>query len=275
MNIPFRLMYKIALLLSIVLVFSCNPKEEPAPVPTYFCPISSETGVNDAYKLEYTYNNAGLIEGLRVSLKDNTSGQLQFASNAQYTYANNRLVKIIDGAVEETLTYTSDGALRSLVVDKTVEPAYINYTLTFETDANKRISKITDTKGLQTTIKRDAQGNIIETITTNTATNQEVYRNVLSDFDNKKTVQDGFEGWPFSILTYYGDYIKVPLFVAGAGGNYTKRVEYVAGKATRETTYTYTYNEQDFPLTEQSLTRFLDGSGIATYSKTYTYNSCK
>ncbi len=38
----------------------------------------------------------------------------------------------------------------------------------------------------------------------------------------------------------------------------------MAGKAFSETTYTYTYNTNGFPLTEQSFTRFSDGSSVRT-----------
>lgn len=266
---------KFVLTLSLLTIFSCKENNQPTPVITPACNIGSETGVNNAYKLEYTYTNNGLPQGLNVSVKDNASGQLKPVATAQYTYENNRLVKVIDGEVEEKLEYNTNGALIRLIVVKTPESNYINYTLNFETDANQRITKVTDSKGVQTTIKRDSQGNIIETLTTNASTNQELYRVVLSGYDNKKSLYDSFKGWPFSVLGYYADYIKFPLFTTGAGGNATKRTDYEAGKAITDITYTYTYTTTNFPLTEQSFTKFLDGSGIATYSKTFTYMDCK
>lgn len=267
-------MKKAILILSLFAFISCQEKE-PAPVPTPTCNIGSETGVNNAYKLDYLYNANGLPQGLNVSVKDNTSGQLKSVATAQYTYENNRLVKVVDGEVEEKLEYNTQGALTRLTVVKTPESAYVNYTLNFETDANQRIVKVTDSKGIQTTIKRDTQGNVTETLTTDTRTNQELYRIVLSGYDNKKSLYDSFKGWSFSVLGYYADYIKFPLFTTGAGGNATKRTDYEAGKAITEITYTYTYNTTNFPLSEQSLTKFLDGSGISTYSKTFTYADCK
>lgn len=267
-------MKKPILFLSLVFVFSCKEKE-PAPVVTPACNISSETGVNNAYKLDYLYNTNGLPQALNVSVKDNATGQLKPVGTAQYTYENSRLVKVTDGDVEEKLEYNTQGALTRLTVVKTNESAYVNYTLTFETDANQRITKVMDSKGVQTTIKRDSQGNITETLTVNASTNQELYRTVLSGYDNKKSIYDGFKGWPFNVLEYYADYVKLPLFTAGAGGNAGKRTDYEAGKAVTEITYTYTYNSTGFPLTEQSLTKFLDGSGIATYSRIFTYTDCK
>jgi len=266
-------MKKTILFLSLLSVFSCKEKE-PAPVATPACTIGSETGVNNAYKLEYLYTANGL-QGLSVSVKDNATGQLKPVAMAQYTYENSRLVKVVDGDVEEKLEYNAQGVLTRLTVVKTSEPAYVNYTLNFETDANQRITKVTDSKGVQTTIKRDTQGNITETLTINSSTNQELYRIVLSDYDNKKSVYDAFKGWPFSVLGYYADYVKFPLFTTGAGGNAGKRTDYEAGKAITEITYTYTYNTTGFPLTEQSLTKFLDGSGIATYSRTFTFTGCQ
>jgi YD repeat-containing protein len=267
-------MKKTILFLSLLFVFSCKEKE-PAPVITPSCNIGSETGVNNAYKSEYQYSASGLPEALNVSVKDNATGQLKPAATIQYTYENNRLVKVVDGDVEEKLEYNSKGALTRLTVVKTNESAYVNYTLNFETDANQRITKVTDSKGVQTTVKRDPQGNITETLTTNTSTNQELYRVVLSGYDNKKSIYDGFKGWSFSILGYYANYIKFPFFTTGAGGNAGKRTDYEEGKAITEITYTYTYNTTGFPLTEQSLTKYLDGSGIATYSRTFTYTDCK
>ncbi len=268
-------MKKAILILSLFAFISCKKNIEPTPVPTPTCNIGSETGVNNAYKLEYTYSADGLPQSLNVSVKDNGSGQLKPVATARYTYENNRLVKVVDGEVEEKLEYDAKGALVRLTVVKTNEVAYQNYTLNFETDANQRITKLTDSKGIQTVIKRDSQGNITETLTTDTRTNQEVYRVVLSGYDNKKSVYDSFKGWSFSVLGYYADYIKFPLFTTAASGNPTKRTEYDSGKAITEITYTYTYTTTGFPLTEQSLTKFLDGSGIATYSKTFTYTDCK
>ncbi len=265
------------LLLSLFAVFSCGKNQAPTPIPvtTPVCNISSETGVNNTYKLEYLYNASGSPQGVNVLVKNATSGQLQPVSMAQYTYENSRLVKVVDGAVEETMEYASNGALIRLTVVKTIEPAYVNYTLNFETDANQRITKVTDSMGKQTTVKRDTQGNITETLTTDTKTGQEIYRIELSGYDNRKSIYDSFKGWSFSVLSYYADYIKFPFFTTGAGGNAGKRMDYAAGKALQETTYTYTYNENGFPLTEQSLTRFSDGSGIATSSRTFVYADCK
>lgn len=268
-------MKKAILILSLFAFISCKENNQPAPVTTPTCNIGSETGVNNAYKLEYTYTASGLPEGLNVSVKDNATGQLKPVATAQYTYENSRLVKVVDGEVEEKLEYNTKGALTRLTVVKTPETVYVNYTLNFETDTNQRITQITDSKGLQTTIKRDAQGNITETLTISMNTNQELYRIVLSGYDNKKSLYDSFKGWSFSVLGYYADYIKFPLFTTGAGGSATKRTDYEAGKALSEITYTYTYTSAGFPLTEQSLTKFLDGSGIATYSKTFTYRDCK
>lgn len=268
-------MKKIALFLSLITVLSCKKTNDPVPVPTPACNIGSETGINNVYKLEYLYNAAGLPEGLNIAVKDNATGQLKPVGVAKYTYENNRLVKVVDGDVEEKLEYNSSGALIRLTVVKTDEPAYVNYSLNFEIDANQRIMKVTDSKGVQTTLKRDSQGNITETRTINVSTNQELYRIELSGYDNKKSVYDAFKGWPFSVLGYYAEYIKFPLFTTGAGGNATKRVEYEAGKAFSETTYTYTYAANGFPLMEQSLTKFLDGSGIGTNSRTFTYTDCK
>lgn len=265
------------ILLSLFTVFACGKNQAPAPipVPTPVCNISSETGVNNTYKLEYIYGASGLPEGVNVSIKNTADGLLKPVSTARYTYENNRLVKVVDGAVEETLEYAPNGALTRLTVDKTIEPAYVNYTLSFETDANLRITKVTDSMGKQTTIKRDAKGNITETVTTNIQTGQELHRIELSGYDNRKSVYDSFKGWSFSVLNYYADYIKFPLFTTGASGNAGKRIDYVAGKSFSETTYTYTYNENGFPLTEQSFTRFSDGSGVATNSRTFVYADCK
>jgi YD repeat-containing protein len=268
-------MKKTILILSLFAFISCKKNIEPTPVPTPTCNIGSETGVNNAYKLEYTYSADGLPGGLNVSVKDNVSGQLKPVATVRYTYENSRLVKVVDGEVEEKLEYNPNGILTRLTVVKTPEADYVNYTLNFETDANQRITKVTDSKGRQTTIKRDAQGNITETLTTDTRTNQELYRIVLGGYDNKKSLYDSFKGWSFSVLGYYADYIKFPLFTTAASGNATKRTDYEAGKALTEITYTYTYTTTDFPLTEQSFTKFLDGSGIATYSKTFTYTDCK
>ena len=267
-------MKKAILFLSLLFAFSCK-ENQPAPVPTPACNIGSETGVNNAYKLEYTYGAAGLPEGVTISVKDNASGQLKPVATPKYTYENNRLVKVTDGDVEEKWEYNANGFLSRLTVVKTPETAYLNYTLNFETDTNGRITKVTDSKGVQTTVKRDAQGNITETLTVNTSTNEEIYRIVLSGYDNKKSLYDSFKGWSFSVLGYYAEYIKFPLFTTNAGGNATKRTEHEAGKAVTETSYTYTYTSTGFPLTEQSLTKFLDGSGIATYSRTFAYTDCK
>ena len=267
-------MKRTILFLSLLLVFSCKEKA-PAPVTTPACNIGSETGVNNAYKLEYQYSASGLPEALNVSVKDNATGQLKPAATIQYTYENSRLVKVVDADVEEKVEYNSKGALTRLTVVKTNESAYVNYTLNFETDDNLRITKITDSKGVQTTIKRDSQGNITETLTVNASTNRELYRIVLSGYDNKKSLYDSFKGWSVNVLEYYADYIKFPLFTTSAGGNAGKRTEYEAGKAITEITYTYTYNTTGFPLTEQSLTKFLDGSGISTYSRIFTYPDCK
>lgn len=264
-------------LLSLLTVFACGKNQAPAPIPvaTPVCNISSETGVNNTYKLEYIYSASGSPEGVNVSIKNAADGLLKPVSTARYTYENNRLVKVVDGAVEEVLEYTPAGALNRLTVTKTVEPAYVNYTLSFETDANQRITKVTDSMGKQTTIKRDTKGNITETLTTETQTGKELYRLELSNYDNRKSVYDSFKGWQLSVLGYYAEYIKFPLFTTGAGGNAGKRIDYVAGKAFSETTYTYTYNENGFPLTEQVFTRFSDGSGVATNSRTFTYVDCK
>ncbi|WP_428666630.1 hypothetical protein [Runella sp.] len=264
-------------LLSLLAVFSCNKNQDPTPIPvaTPVCNISSETGVNNSYKLEYLYNTSGSPEGVNISTKNTADGQLKPVSTARYTYENGRLVKVVDGAVEEVLEYSPGGALTRLTVAKTVEPAYVNYTLNFETDANQRITKVMDSMGKQTTIKRDAQGNITETLTVDTKTGQELYRIELSGYDNRKSVYDSFKGWSFSVLSYYADYVKFPLFTTGAGGNAVKRIDYVAGKAFSETTYTYTYTSNGFPLTEQSFTRFSDGSGVGTNGRTFAYTNCK
>lgn len=268
-------MKRIVVLLLPIILWACQKQEQPTPVPVPSCKISSETGVNNAYKLEYVYDSQGFISTLNVSIKDNASGQLKPAATIKYGYTNGRLTTLIDGDVEEKLEYNANGVLTRLVITKTKETAFLNYTLTFETDANKRISKVTDSKGLQTTIKRDAQGNVLETVTLNTATNKEVHKVVLSNYDNKKSLFEAYNGWQVSVLGYYADYIKFPLFTTGAGGNAGKRIDYIDGKASTEVTYTYTYNANGFPLTEQSLTRFLDGSGISTYSKTFGFVECQ
>lgn len=264
-------------LLSLLTVFACGKNQAPAPIPvtTPVCNIGSETGVNNTYKLEYIYSASRSPEGVNVSVKNTADGLLKPVSTARYTYESSRLVKVVDGAVEEVLEYTPAGALARLTVTKTVEPAYVNYTLSFETDANQRITKVTDSMGKQTTVKRDTKGNITETLTTETQTGKELYRLEFSGYDNRKSIYDSFKGWSFSVLTYYADYIKFPLFTTGAGGNAGKRIEYVAGKVFSETTYTYTYNESGFPLTEQVFTRFSDGSGVATNGRTFTYTDCK
>ncbi|AYQ36083.1 hypothetical protein [Runella sp. SP2] len=268
-------MKKTILFFSLLFALSCKKNDVPTPVTTPVCNISSETGRDNAYRLDYVYAPNGVPEGVNISVKDNATGQLKATGKAVYTYADNRLVKVVDGDVEETIEYNANGSIARLTVVKTPEANYVNYVLNFTTDANQRITKVTDSKGMEATITRDAQGNILETITKDTRTNQEVFRVVLMGYDNKKSMFDAFKGWQFSVLGYYADYIKFPLFTTKAGGNATKRTEYESGKAVRETTYTFTYTTDGFPLTEQTLTRFLDGSGISTYSKTFTYTDCK
>ncbi|TAE37341.1 MAG: hypothetical protein EAZ70_09075 [Runella slithyformis] len=266
-------MKNLVLLSCLLFFFSCQEENAPAPIPVPTCSISTETGVNNAYKLEYLYDAAGFISTLNVSVGSN--GQLKPAATIKYTYENGLLVKLVDADVEEKLEYNSSGILTRLVITKTNDAAFVNYTLNYEMDAEKRVVKVTDSKGLQTTIKRDAQGNIVETVTVNISTGKEMHKVVLSDYDNKKSLNDSFKSWQISVLGYYGDYIKFPLFTKGASGNFKKRIDYIDGKPSTEVTFTYTYNTNGFPITEQSLTKFLDGSGIATYSKTFGYTACQ
>jgi hypothetical protein len=50
-----------ASLLCLLAFFACQKENTPAPIPVPACSISSETGVNNAYKLEYAYDANGFI----------------------------------------------------------------------------------------------------------------------------------------------------------------------------------------------------------------------
>lgn len=193
-------MKKIILFLTCVVLISCDKEITPTPVTTPTCNISSETGRDNAYRLDYVYAPNGVPEGVNISVKDNATGQLKATGKAVYTYVDNRLVKVVDGDVEETIQYNANGSIARLTVAKTPDANYVNYVLNFTTDANQRITKVVDSKGMEATITRDVQGNILETITKDTRTNQEVFRVVLTGYDNKKTMFDAFKGWQFSVL---------------------------------------------------------------------------
>lgn len=134
-----------------------------------------------------SYMLNGVPEGVNISVKDNATGQLK-ATGKSSIYLCRQPIGESSGwrrrrnsRIQRQWFHCSINCGK-----KDPEANYVNYVLNFTTDANQRITKVTDSKGMEATIMRDAQGNILETITKDTRTNQEVFRVVLTGYDNKK-----------------------------------------------------------------------------------------
>ncbi len=259
------------LLLLFSLVSTCTKTDvaTPAPVvttkPFTGCRISEDkTDVSRRYRTVYSYNDDGTIDGMNVTNLDN----LRETNSIKFFYKDGLLTSVLDdGGTFEQYDYTN-GALSKITITKTPETAYVGYQILVETDATKRITAMTDSKGFRSELTRDANGNVISLIKTRTADKEIVFQMQLSDFDTKKSIGGLFKGWPFDFAVYYKNYMTDgALLVAGTSGNARK-----IRTSTGDVEYRYTYSTEGYPTRKEV---FNKTSNKVDDVKEYTLQGCQ
>ena len=154
------------------------------------------------------------------------------------------------------------------IVDKDASANFKNYKISIEADANNRIIKMTDTNGLQSDLKRDDKGNLIEVVTTRLKDKKVIQRLVRAGFDGKKTYFDLLKGRQFDCRLFYENYMFTPNFIIGGSGNPLNIKIYDENNIlTFDADYAYTYNADGYWLT-QDFTNKVNGvksSNVTTF----------
>jgi hypothetical protein len=265
---------RIILLMTIGYCLACSKTDTPAPTtptttPTpatsMACRIESDLGLEtDAENLKFTYDTDGFISGIQLSVTDSRMTPITYIC----AYRSGLLSTIRSPGFEEIHIYTN-GVLSKIQLPGVGGAA--TYNIDIETDAQKRIVKMTDTNNLQSVLKRDATGNLIEVIVTNLTDKKVVNRIVQSDFDGKKSIYELYKGWQFDAIQDYTTYMKAPLFTVGAGGNPRKVQVYLGTSLVEDWEHTYQYNLDGYPTKRTSLNKSLN----RTFTHEMTYKNCK
>ncbi len=262
---------KKSILLILTVFFSCSKKEE-SPAPSVVVPtpiLSCRVNMEDAEKdiknnARYDYGKDGVIDGI-------TDTYTKEGFNRGYTtgflYENSLLIQLSqpNSGLLEKYEY-KNGVLSKIIIVSTEQKNYIGYTIDIETDANKKIIKMTDSKGYQSDIKRDGKGNLLELKTIRITDKKEIFRLVNSDFDNKKSISELFKGWQFDVRQYYGDYMAMPFFSVGGSGNPIKTQTYNEGLLGTDLEYTFNYTADGYPTRMEILNKVTNKKTVYNYT---------
>ncbi|RDB02339.1 hypothetical protein DVG78_29380 [Runella aurantiaca] len=247
---------------------SCNDNDV-APPST--CKVITGSVAEFNAKWDYQYDAEGFIKSQNIEFLENDSTTSKY-TNGGFKILNGRLVGLEnpDGLKEEYV-YTNE-LVSAINIQDPNDPAYADYQIKVENDANGRIAKMTDNKGRTSTVKRDTRGNILEVEIKDQAGKQ-VYLGQYSGYDGKKTLEDTFKGWPINVLGYYANYMQLDYNNFGAGGNPAKFKASHQGVPAIDHERTYEYNSAGFP-TKISITTDRVNATPA-YSFDFGYSECK
>ena len=247
----------------------------PTPTVTKLCKVSKIDYGRGEYDV-FTYNSSGQVTKIdRGYLDYNTLKIATTTRTFAYDVDGLLINKLYDDGSrnQEKFTYIN-GALSTMeYTDKTY---FLNVKVNVTTDANKKIIAMKENFGLKSIkIIRDAQDNIskIEDYDKNN-----ILQSVLefSNYDGKKTWQNGIPTWIFDATkSVFGDLDY--LVLSGQPSGTAKSIKYYSvssGKSTLESDITSTqmYNSNGF-ATQSILTDALDKSYKQTYN--YSYSDCQ
>lgn len=264
---------------------SCSKQEGTTPVSpistttipttnptTLGCRIDTQVQTPDGQSIKFVYDKDGYISKAEIGLVGSSAAPY----NNYYSYKDQQLIAItaysnvnlVPVAYEEAYEYTNGALSKITIINSPTEKNH--YTITLESDANKRIIKMEDSNGLINVLKRDDKGNLIEVRQTQKKDNVELFRIVRSDFDNKKSFYELLKGWQFDVFTFYGDYMKVPFFTLGASGNPKKMQVFKNGNLFDDVEYSYEYAPNGYPTKISTYNKF----SKITQTDVFTYLSC-
>ncbi len=260
-----------SLSLILVLVFLACSKQEtsttitptPTPITVTECRIIGSRQAGASFT--YTFNKDGYLESSNGS-------SLGGNNSTTFKYENGLLVGIVSEPIVEKYEY-NNGVLKKITVVETNEKKYFNYQIDIETDANKRIIKMTDSFGMSNEIKRDSKGNITEIKVLNMKDNTEKYKLVITEYDSQKSRLLLYKGWQFDVEQYYADYMNAEKSlhnIFGGSNNPIKIQKFIDNKLSAEWTYSYEYNNVGYPT-------FINNNGDKTpfALRYFSYNDCK
>ena len=249
-----------------VVSLSCK-KEDIASASTT---PSTNCRIQEQYGEKYVYNADGFITKRTGTYLDANNKTVTY--EVEHIYTDGLLTSVKeDGIATEAYSYTN-GVLSQIKLLVNNDPDYKDYKINIETDVNKRIIKMTDTNGLQSDLKRDEKGNLIEVITINVNTKKVISRYVRSNFDGKKTHHELLKGWQFDVRKYYGDYMDQPNFIIGGSGNALNIKIYGENNLlTFDADYLYTYTFEGYWKT-QDFTNKING---VKSSSSLLFDGCK
>lgn len=267
----------IAAALTVCLALGCKKEDVSTSTITLACRVDAQvvTTPNTGDRITYYYDKDSQIEASVYAQKDNGGSYSIGRTTTNYTYSSGLLTgATISGQTHEEKYDYTNGMLSKITMVKTTNSSDAGYMIMVETDANKRIVKLTDSRGVQSVFKRDAKGNLVQQ--DRIKDGALLSRIVWSDSDEKKTIEELYKGWQFDIINDYRIYMTEKVFTTGASGNPRKEIFYNAQNvAITEITHGYTYSAEGYPISQTSVVKAISTGKESVTKNDYSLADCK
>ncbi|WP_308993357.1 hypothetical protein QLS71_014170 [Mariniflexile litorale] len=280
---------RILLIITIVILASCSRNDNLSDKNIRLNMYS--VGDND---YELTYNSNNQLTGFETNTRSNSviyNADNQIIQTGAYRYTYNelgKLSKIEEDGNQAELIYNTQGLLATMNF-RFISGSTRNVTRTYKYDTNNKLIEIeekgnTDSYKTRVLLTYDVNDNIVQVIN-QTSADLITYidRNVISyTYDNKKNPyklmleKAGINNpityyffYPFETM-YFGNYVFFVTFYFSENNLLTITNTYSSGIST--TQYSYSYNERNYPISGEKITKNSLGETQTTYYN-WTYET--